>query len=470
MRKVERLSRSRQTRDLLPSLSSSGVTAKKSAGVVGKWGSASFTSLRAANGAGVTRSPAVVSKPKKFFKSRQVDKEEGERPERRLKIQRCDLPVLAEYEPVPEVTPISVSTTFLKREAPKVESVPDTTPDPAPDPPPPKAARNKFFTSKNDVDVAASVTRTEPRQPIRGGDEVPRIPPLKLRIKSSSSSVVNAVSASSADGSSATRYKLVRPGSASSSSEVSQDEDNDDHEANNDHLFESTGQEIKSKVVEEDVPILEKEVTKVPEEDAVVRPGPLRSYSRKRRNNNEVASQLIPPSLEATTITPGAAVIDSSSATAAAAPEESTSSAILLDSVAMKTEETEDVAAVEDVGNEQNSDPEISFKDESLVIRSPPLSSVSNEVEDHQRISDRVVTEAESAPLMEEPVPVELCLKKSATVAAAENIEKELLQASGPTAKADATLTKTATVSAGGGLRKRAIFKSKAAGNGGQQR
>ena len=51
------------------------MSAAKSAGVVGKWGSASFTSMRGANGADAGNSPAVA-RPKKFFKSRAAKLEE----------------------------------------------------------------------------------------------------------------------------------------------------------------------------------------------------------------------------------------------------------------------------------------------------------------------------------------------------------------------------------------------------------
>ena len=58
-----------------------GVTANKSAGIVGKWGSASFTSLRAASAtanSAQSSNGGAVSRPKKFFKSRQVEKEPEE--------------------------------------------------------------------------------------------------------------------------------------------------------------------------------------------------------------------------------------------------------------------------------------------------------------------------------------------------------------------------------------------------------
>jgi len=44
-----------------------GVSASKSAGVVGKWGSASFTSIRSAS---MLSSGSEVARPKKFFKSK----------------------------------------------------------------------------------------------------------------------------------------------------------------------------------------------------------------------------------------------------------------------------------------------------------------------------------------------------------------------------------------------------------------
>ena len=57
------------------------MSATKSAGVVGKWGSASFTSLRASKPVGVSGSSPGVAKPKKFFKSRSANKDKEQEDE-----------------------------------------------------------------------------------------------------------------------------------------------------------------------------------------------------------------------------------------------------------------------------------------------------------------------------------------------------------------------------------------------------
>ena len=86
-----------------------GVSAGKSAGVVGRFGSTSFTSIRtarensaAANGANAT---AAVAKPKKFFKSRNKD------------------PVVVEEDLFanPVVTPIVTPTSVTSAKRPKDE-------------------------------------------------------------------------------------------------------------------------------------------------------------------------------------------------------------------------------------------------------------------------------------------------------------------------------------------------------------
>ena len=133
-----------------------GVAASKSTGFVGKWGTASFTSVRTSsvNGSGAN----VTKAPKKFFKSRQQDP--PPQPE-----------VSDMFTPMPTVP---AKPAVPKQVLPLVQSVLPVNPEQQ------APATKKFFASRK---RQRSDPEPEETEPPRAASPPLKVPPLKLRLK-----------------------------------------------------------------------------------------------------------------------------------------------------------------------------------------------------------------------------------------------------------------------------------------------
>ena len=139
--------------------------------MVGKWGYASFTSIR--NAPIISPGSESISRPKKFFKSKNTTSSNLD----------------SEFEPI--VQPSAVTTaTAQPPAAPKAPSKFFKSKNPAPvqvqKPPPPvqKPVQKPVFTPKANPLRPLEVTPNQPLPPPpKDTKEVMKVPPLKLRLK-----------------------------------------------------------------------------------------------------------------------------------------------------------------------------------------------------------------------------------------------------------------------------------------------
>ena len=145
-----------------------GVSASKSAGIVGKWGATSFTSIRSAS-----IPSEQVSRPKKFFKSKNTSESEyGD-------------PMIQTPASQPAAVPKAPSKFFKSKNVP---SAPPSAPAPIPAPmkaPQPVVTKPVMPISKQSPLRPLEVTSNN--QPVKEPKEdVMKVPPLKLRLKAGS--------------------------------------------------------------------------------------------------------------------------------------------------------------------------------------------------------------------------------------------------------------------------------------------
>lgn len=134
----------------------SGVSASKSAGVVGKWGSASFTSLRSAPPV-LSSGSESVARPKKFFKSKNTSSS-----------------LDSDFEPIIQPTSTAPQTTANVVTKPPSRFFKSKAAPPPASAPPPAPLRPLEVTSNQALPPPAK------KQP---SEDILKVPPLKLRLK-----------------------------------------------------------------------------------------------------------------------------------------------------------------------------------------------------------------------------------------------------------------------------------------------
>ena len=378
------------------------MSASRSAGVVGRWGSTSFTSLRAGSGgggaangenAGAHSEPQIQApaapKPRsnKFFKNR--NRPQNEEREGMKRMSWIDLYYIDEfnlalgYDSISEVTPIIPST----------PSEPASTASSRP--------RNRFFTSKTPKTTvppppAPSSPPPPPSQaPVSVIQDDLRIPPLKLRIKTPVAPQSSKMVATDA------QYK--RAEAESSESEHSQGVDSVKSDDGEEPIDDGDATESPG------VPEVETYSRKRGYEESKS----VQSYSRRRTRNasGKNGSDLkkeepVLPVVEEEPQSPPEAV-----------PEPKKKSVI-------------------DDWDSDDDDPEISFKDDSLVIKSPKAKDSS------------------------------AVLSRAATIASSVKVEDEIKATTSDTPGASKSAPDSQD-DAPQPVKKRSIFKSKANGKGG---
>ncbi len=395
------------------------ISASKSAGLVGRWGSASFTSLRGAknNGAasGSSEGAAVASapRPKKFFKSRTA---------------AAAIPAVDEV--CEAIVPESSSFAGKRPGAPLSASVSASTSAPAP----PK--KNKFFTSKHSSKApspqpqlfAASAVSTSaarpatPEEHLVPKEEQKKIPPLKLKIKvlppaPPPDPAPAAPSARPSRPRRGTRKPATSESSSSSSvSEADEDDKEEEEEAHTPTVESKKDVEMREDETDDikvgEYGIQEETEVSVPaparvdrtddikvEEASVSVPAPSRPAVRSYGRNRSSASK--PPSAQTrSTMQQDLSLLES---TLEKGVIHTLEKGVIQENLEVSFKS---VAAVKE--EEEEEDPEISFKDDSLVIKSPNSKAVETSSstttakesygKDKTQLGPRTVSEPGSVP------------------------------------------------------------------------
>ena len=413
------------------------ISASKSAGLVGRWGAASFTSLRGARNNGAEAPGASLHRPNKFFKS------------------RAQSAVSVDEDVCEAIVPEETATAAAHAHKRPAQQPPATS---AP-------KRNKVFTSKRPKEptpppAPAPAPAPTPPQQVRVTEEPLKIPPLKLKIKAPvppsqaplapASSAAAAATASAAGAhAKSSRRGGRRPARSSDSSQSSSSSEEEEEEDNGDDDEEEEDVKVEKGSVDEVQVTQEEQV----EEEKPARVQPIRSYGRRGQQRQVATKQVKQEVVEEKVAEP---------------PE-------VEDGVGGGGDEEDPEVSFKDAQQEEDDGPEISFKDDSLVMKSP--NSKSQEVQGgSSSVTETTVTNAgdakvkieEREPWLTMPVPDDDPKKEGVVEPSREPAVDSAPSAGSSSSQPDPP---SAAASSGGSSssfpRRKAIFKSKRENGGG---